>query len=137
MRTRVTAGLLAIVLGACSGPASTPSPSPDTSTTLPAATTSTAGSDTDRFLSLLDRLLSEAGFAGALDEAEELVVAVGERMCRLLDVGLAVEDILTIALVTVGALEADGESAALGGILLGAAISELCPRHLELLEPLG
>lgn len=137
MRARVAIGLFALVVGACAGSSPPPSSGGTATTPPPATTTSTSSPGVDRYLALLDRLLSETGFSGALDEAEDLFVSVGERMCRLLDLGLEIEDLLTVSFVTAGTLEEDGESTALGGLVLGAAVSQLCPQHLDLLEPGG
>jgi hypothetical protein len=137
MRTRVASGILALVVGACSGSQSASSTSAPSTTMPPSQTTSTSDGGVEGYLDLLDRLLSQAGFAVTVDEAEELFVSVGERMCRLLDLGLAVEDLLVVSLVTAGALEEDAESSVLGGIVLGAAVAELCPGHLERLGSAG
>ena len=104
------------------------------STATPTPTSSPA---VDAYLELLDGLVSEAGFADAVDQAQDLFVSVGERMCRLFDLGLEIEDLLTVSLVTMGTLEEDGEQVALAGIVLGAAVARLCPRHLGLLEADG
>ncbi|NIR39444.1 MAG: hypothetical protein GWN07_26615, partial [Actinobacteria bacterium] len=82
MRGLLALAGLTFVLSACA--ASEPSPPSSSPTTTIATTTSTPPPDTstDRYLDALEDLLSETGFADSLDEADDLFVAVGERMCR-------------------------------------------------------
>lgn len=118
--------------------ATLPTPATAVTTTTSPATTTTTLLDIPQaalFLAAVDDALTGTAYQGAAFDDPEGFLATGVLFCDLLDQGLAVSEVVDAyaqALVSADPEQTvSAEELLLGGAILGAAITLICPRHLE------
>lgn len=142
--------VLALVLVACTGEGGAAVPSSSSSTTsLVTTTTTTTQAPPETFLSediplLAVYLASLAeGLEGTAYEGEvyadpEPFITTGRLFCELMDEGLSARDVLSayVAALATGGGDIPADDLALGGVMLGASITVICPDYLDQLDDL-
>jgi hypothetical protein len=89
------------------------------------------------FVAALDGLIEGTTYEHALLDDPEVFVATGMLLCERLSESADPADVLTeyIETLTQGSIdEADDDSLLFAGWILGAAVGNLCPEHIDRLE---